>query len=256
MTGWSGSPSTFTARPASTWTSMAQVSGQSWGQAPCTTRSAAIAAKSKVARRGAHRAPSHRPVRALRRRLAGGRAGPPLRRDRPPVSRGAGGPQPVQRGGHRPARGRRARPLPARRGDLRELAPAGRAGPGARAGDLGAGAVLHHARRRAPRPPRGLRARACGGLRPGPHPAPRAHASRPQGGPAAPDPRHAGQPLPRLQPVHRSRRRHPGHRRGPGQRRALGAGARRRGHRQHAVAHRRPHRHHRADRRPGRPRSC
>ena len=93
---------------------------------------------------------------------------------------------------------------------LRELAPAGRAGPGARAGDLGAGAVLHHARRRAARPPRGLRARARGGLRPRPHPAPRAHPSRAQGGPAAPDPRHAGQPLPRLQPVHRSRRRHPG----------------------------------------------
>ena len=40
MIGWSGSPATFTARPSSTVTCIAQVSGQSCGQAPRTTRAA------------------------------------------------------------------------------------------------------------------------------------------------------------------------------------------------------------------------
>ncbi len=208
-------------------------------------------AKSNLARRGPHRTPPHRPLRARHRGLAGGGARPSLRRHRPALPQGAGRPQPVQRGRDRPAGGRRARPLPARRGDLRELAPAGRAGSGARAGDLGPGAVVHHARRRAAHPPRRLRPRARRGLRPRPHPPSRAHPPGPQGGPAAPDPRHAGQPLPRLQPVHRPRRRHPGDRRGPGQRRPVGPGPRRRGHRQHAVADRRPDRDLGADRRPG-----
>src|SRR5690349_7683008 len=37
VTGWSGSPDTLIARLSSTVTSMAHVSGQSWGQAPRTT---------------------------------------------------------------------------------------------------------------------------------------------------------------------------------------------------------------------------
>ena len=49
-----------------------------------------------------------------------------------------------------------------------------------------------------PHPPRLLRAREGRGLRPRPHPPARAHAPRPEGGPAAAHARHAREPLPHL----------------------------------------------------------
>jgi hypothetical protein len=78
-----------------------------------------------------------------------------------------------------------------------------------RAGLVGASAGLHRTRRAGDDPPRLPRARARRGLRPRPHPPPRAHASGPEGGPAAPHARRRGRtsrrssassPTPRARP--------------------------------------------------------
>ena len=58
--------------------------------------------------------------------------------------------------------------------------------------------------------PRLLRARARRGLRPRPHPPPRAHPPGPEGGPPAAHARHAGEPLPHLLALRRPRRRRVG----------------------------------------------
>src|SRR5260221_5398814 len=49
VNGWSGSPATRTARPSSTVTSMAHVSGQSWGHAPRTVPDMASGASGAIA---------------------------------------------------------------------------------------------------------------------------------------------------------------------------------------------------------------
>ena len=83
---------------------------------------------------------------------------------------------------------------------------------------------------RAAHAPRLLRARARRGLRPRPHPPARAHAPGPEGGPAAPHARDAGEPLPDLHPLRRPRRRGVGRAGAAPRRRAVGRGDRRRRH--------------------------
>ena len=72
---------------------------------------------------------------------------------------------------------------------------------------MGARPGLHRPRRQRLHAQGVLRARARRGLRPRPHPPPRAHPPGPEGGPPAPHARDAGQPLPHLQPLRRPRRR-------------------------------------------------
>ena len=142
---------------------------------------------------------------------------------------------------------------------------AGRRGPRPRprARAVGARPGLHRPRRQPLHAQGLLRARAGRGLRPRPHPPPRAHAPGPEGGPPSPHARHPGQPLPHLQPLRRPRRGGveralPAHRDRP-----VGRGDRRRRHPAPALAgrrrrgaqhrHRRPRRHRAADRRRASP---
>ena len=117
-------------------------------------------------RHGRGQATRHASLRALRRRIAGGGDRPSLRRDRRRAARAAARQEPVQRGGDRPAEGAgRRRSVPARRGDLRGVAPPVGDRAGDRARVLGPAAGLHGARRQLPHPHRLLRARARGGVR-------------------------------------------------------------------------------------------
>ena len=147
------------------------------------------------------------PLRTLRydpdgRGPARGRDRAALRRDRRRAASRAGGAEPVQRGGDRPA----AESYEARGRDARRLARAGRAGAGGRAGDLGAAPGLHARPTASTRTRTGFFARVrVEDYGAGPHPAARAHPSRAQGGPAQAHARHARQPLPHLQPLPRPR---------------------------------------------------
>ena len=89
-------------------------------------------------------------------------------------------------------------------------------------------------------PPRLLRARGGRGLRARPHPPARAHASRPEGGPAAAHARHPREPLPHLLALRRPGRGGVGRARAAPAGRAVGRGDRRGRHRAPAVARRRP----------------
>ena len=132
------------------------------------------------------------------------RSAPSWPRARRTTSSTSTSPSPT-RSGTRPPR-----PLRPRRRGAARLARRGRRRPGRRAGRLGARAGLHRARRAAPEPPRVLRRRARRGLRPRPDPPARAHAPRPQGGPAAPDARDGGEPLADLLALRRPRAARPG----------------------------------------------
>ena len=161
-----------------------------------------VARAARHGRRPAAQNPSLR-ARVGRARSSGGRSA--VRRHRRRAAGRAAREEPVQRRRDRPA----ARPTATtptctpRRHSRR--GPAGRAGPGVRAGVLGARQEYRPGRSHAA--PRLLRARARRGLRRRAHPAARAHAPRPEGGPAAPDAGHAREPLPHLQPLPRPGRR-------------------------------------------------
>ena len=119
----------------------------------------------------------------------------------------ARGAQPVQRRGDRPAaRGRRSDPYEHAADHHGRVARARGAGARGRAGDLGPAPGLHGPRRPRPREDGLPRARARGGVRPGTHPAPRAHPPRAEGGSPPSHPRDAHEPLAHLQPVHGPRR--------------------------------------------------
>ena len=191
--------------------------------------------------------PEVRPLRALHYNL--GAVGsleaviaPPYdvidRRDAPRAARALA----VQRRRDRPTRGaRRRRSVRARRRDARGVDarrdPRGRP----RAGDLGADAGVHGARRRRPNPPRSPRPRPYNRVRARPDPTPRAHPAWPQGGSPPTHRGDATQPLADLLALPRGRV--AARRAGP-RRRPVGRGNRRRRHHEPRVA----------DPRPGRPR--
>ena len=120
------------------------------------------------------------------------------------AARGAARPLAVQRRRDRPAAGRATRTRTPPR-TLARLARRRRRRRRRRARAVGARAGLHRARRAPPHPPRHLRARARRGLRPGPDPPARAHAPRPEGGPAAAHARDAREPLADLLALRRRR---------------------------------------------------
>ena len=117
---------------------------------------------------------------------------------------------PLQRRRDRPAAGPAGGdPYAHAAATLRALARRRRRRRRRRARAVGARAGLHRPGRRAPHAPRVLRARARRGVRPRPDPPARAHAPRPEGGPAAADARDAREPLADLLAL---RRRRPGRR--------------------------------------------
>ena len=134
---------------------------------------------------------------------------------------------------------RRPRPLRPRRRAVRPLAGRGDPRPRPRARAVGARPGLHGPRRQRLHAQGLLRPRARRGLRPGPHPPPRAHPPGPEGGPPAAHPRDAGQPLPHLQPLRRPRRRRLGRAQPPHRVRPVGRGHRRRRHEAPPLARRR-----------------
>ena len=111
----------------------------------------------------------------------------------------------LQRRAHRPSAGWRG-PLRPRGGAAAAVARRRRCRARREPRTVDAVSGLRRTRRSAAHPPRCLRARARRGVRPRPHPPPRAHPSRPARGSAAAHARDQGQPLPHLLAVLRSRR--------------------------------------------------
>ena len=113
---------------------------------------------------------------------------------------------PLQRRRDRPAAGPARRPVRARRrARSRDWRDEGVVVADDAARAVGARAGLHRAGRPPPHAPRDLRARPGRGLRPGPDPPARAHAPRPEGGPAAAHARDAREPLADLLALRRRR---------------------------------------------------